>query len=169
MEVISTILLCAVGFLVYLVNANNNEVLRLKNILRDTEYLIREKDEENSSLKKQIVSEKNKLLRQPAVNMNEVSRLRKEIDKNRGEISDLQKKLREKEKIISDLRNVNSSLNLKSENEIQNLRRQLSATKNDGDEIYILRNSNYEYSEKIQNLINENERLRGCLHKIKVI
>ena len=135
MEVITTILLCTVGFLVYLVNANNNEILRLKNILRETEYLIREKDEENSSLKKQLASEKNKLLRQPAVNVNEVSRLKKEIDKNRGEIQDLKKKLNEKEKIISDLRNINSSLNLKSENEVQNLRLQFTETQNENDKL----------------------------------
>ena len=164
MEVITTILLCTVGFLVYLVNANNNEILRLKNILRETEYLIREKDEENSSLKKQLASEKNKLLRQPAVNVNEVSRLKKEIDKNRSEISDLQKKLRgneniisdlqkrlnekeniipelckrlrEKDNIISDLRNLKGNLNLNSNDEVQNLRQQLSAAQNNNHEIF---------------------------------
>lgn len=104
MEVITTILLCTVGFLVYLVNANNNEVVRLKNILRDTEYLIREKEEENSNLKRQLTSEKNKLLRQPTVNGNEILSLKKQLDKSLGEISDLQKKLREKEKIISELK-----------------------------------------------------------------
>ena len=171
MEVITTILICTVGFLVYLVNANSNEVLRLKSSSREREfevqYLLDEKEREISTLKRQFQTEKNKLLSQPTASRMETSSLKEQLDKNRGDIQDLQKKLREKEKIISDLRNINSSLNLKSESELQNLIRQLTATQNDSNEIYILRNKNYELQNNIQdlnkmirNFQNENDELR---------
>lgn len=130
MEVITTILLCTVGLLAYLANANNNEVLRLKNLIREKEiesrHLLDGKEKEISNLKRNFQTEKNKLLSQPTVNRIETSSLKEQLDKNRGEILDLQKKLREKESIISDLRNINIRLNLKSENEVQYLRQQFN-------------------------------------------
>lgn len=151
MEVITTILLCTVGFLVYLVNANNNEVVRLKNILRDTEYLIREKEEENSNLKRQLTSEKNKLLRQPTVNGNEILSLKKQLEKNRGEISDLQKKLREKEKIISDLMSSNKKESANLENEI-----------------FELSSSNLTLEKNLVLVQNENENLKIEISKLQI-
>ena len=42
MEVILTLLLCALGFFIYLTDRNKNEVLRLKQELRDRDILIEE-------------------------------------------------------------------------------------------------------------------------------
>ena len=84
MEVITTILLCTVGFLVYLVNANNNEILKLKhsqrNAERETAQFLTEKDEEILSLKRQLTSEKNKSLNPPAISGFE-KRVRRELEK----------------------------------------------------------------------------------------
>ena len=108
MEVIATILFCAICFFAYLANANNNEILKLKNSIRESElekqYLLDEKEKEISNLKNNFQIEKNKLLRQPIANRIETSSLKEQFDKNRGEIQELQKKLHDRENIISSLK-----------------------------------------------------------------
>ena len=107
MEVITTILLGAVALLGYLVNANNNAVLKLKNSAREkefeTKYLLDEKDSEIANLNRQLQIEKNKFLRAPNTNGSEILKLNKELTEKRNEVFELQRKLREKENSILDL------------------------------------------------------------------
>lgn len=179
MEVITTILLCTVGLLIYLVNANSTEVQRLKNLIREREYevkyLLDEKETEISNLQRQVQTEKNKLLQSPSKNLDETLELKRELNDKQNEIYNLQRNLHEKEKIISDLRNINSSLNLKSENEIQNLRRQISSVQNNSNEIYLLKNQLDKKENDIKTLNqilssikNENEELKSEIKNLKI-
>lgn len=179
MEVITTILLCTVGLLIYLVNANSTEVQRLKNLIREREYevkyLLDEKETEISNLQRQVQTEKNKLLHSPSKNLDETLKLKRELNDKQNEIYNLQRNLHEKEKIISDLRNINSSLNLKSENEIQNLRRQISSVQNNSNEIYLLKNQLDKKENDIKTLNqilssikNENEELKSEIKNLKI-
>lgn len=123
MEVVFTILLGALGLVLYLFNVNNNQMWRLKNELRTKEEEIRnlidsmeESSRKNTKLTMQLQESKKNFLKSPNMNNNEILKLNKELTAKSKEFSALQKQFREKE---------NELLRLKhsSENEILNLKK----------------------------------------------
>ena len=120
MEVIITIQFCALSLMLYLLNANNNQIWRLKNEqhskddeIRNLSYALEQSKNENTKLTTQLQGRKN-LLPKPTINFKqgndrEISKLNKEVTEKRNEIFELQRKLRDIEIKYSDLNRMYSS------------------------------------------------------------
>ena len=178
MEVIITIQFCAIGLFLYLLNANNNQIWRLKNEqrgkddeIRNLNYALEQSKNENTKLTTQLQNNKN-FLRQPTVNFKqgndrEISKLNKEITEKRNEIFELQRKLRDIEIKYSDLDRVhNNWINANNE-----LRSQLYESENTNNELrkqlYESENANNELRKQIAELKEENSKLGRNLESIQ--